>query len=132
MANEVIERHKAEMKMIHQTQIEGETIFKKRIEILKSRRDGLLNICPNIKQMTEAQRRNYDFISDTIEELELFHRTQTAYGVKYKNLYDDVVGLVKRDFVPQIKQDFLLKLLDQFNESITDNFLEEALKSQQQ
>jgi hypothetical protein len=128
MANEVIERHKAEMIMLHKNQMEGEDLFRKRLSELKSRRDSLLNHCPNVEQMTEAQKRNFDFINDTINDLEFFHRTQTAYGQKYKYLYDDVLSLVKRDFVPQIKKEFLLQLLDQFNESITDNFLQEALE----
>ncbi|PWK20282.1 hypothetical protein LV89_03825 [Arcicella aurantiaca] len=131
MANEVIERHKAEMQMLHKNQMEGEDLFRRRLSYLKARKDGLLHTCPNIEQMNEVQRRNYDFINDTIEELEFFHRTQTAYATKYKNLYDETIGLIKKDFVPKIKQDVIVKLIDQFNESITDNFLQEILKNKE-
>ena len=49
MANEVIERHKAEMQMLHQNQKEGENLFYKRLADFKARRDSLLQSCPNVE-----------------------------------------------------------------------------------
>ena len=122
------EQHNAEMTMLHRNQMEGQARIKIRLTYWAKRRDELVKQCGSINAMNERQRVNYDVIQNTIQDIEFFMQTNSAFATKYRQLYEKqcvfVENIFKKRMLPEdFKKletasplDFVEKLKEIFDE----------------
>jgi len=118
-----LQQHKAEMISLHTNLMDAQSKVKKDIKLLTEKRDLMLKNLGGEAQMNDGQKHNYEMFCRLIENQNNLLIISQAGITKYRNLYEEVIGLVKSDFVPAIKRDFVEYLHDEFNGFIFDSFL---------
>lgn len=116
------EQHKAEMITLHTNIMDAQSKVKKDIKFLTEKRDEIRKSAGGESQMNDGQKRNYEMFSRLIENQDNLLVISQAGITKYQSLYDEVLGLVKSDFIPQIKSEFVEYLNTEFNQFIFDSF----------
>ena len=116
------EQHKAEMITLHTNIMDAQSKVKKDIKFLTEKRDEIRKSAGGEANMNDGQKRNFEMFDRLIQNQNNLLVMSQAGITKYQSLYDEVLGLVKSDFIPQIKNEFLEYLNSEFNQFIFDSF----------
>lgn len=126
------EQHNAEMTMLHRNQMEGQARIKIRLTYWAKRRDELVKQCGSINAMNERQRVNYDVIQNTIQDIEFFMQTNSAFATKYRQLYEKQCVFIDNMFKVKLLTEDFKKLEtaspDVFVEKLKEIFDEKGLE----
>ena len=116
------EQHKAEMITLHTNIMDAQSKVKKDIKFLIEKRDEIRKSAGGEPNMNDGQKRNYEMFDRLIQNQNNLLVISQAGITKYQSLYNEVLCLVKSDFIPQIKNEFLEYLNSEFNQFIFDSF----------
>lgn len=127
------EQHIAEMTMLHRNQMEGQALIKQRIAYWANRRDELVKQCGSVSAMNERQQVNYDVIQNTIQDIEFFMQTNSAFATKYRQLYDKqcvfIENIFKVKMLPADYKKLETASPDVFVEKLKEIFDEKGLEN---